>query len=74
MIYKKLQTRLKNGQSVLKYLSYDAQELQKQVSGASLISHREGNLYLFTRKAKEPVIQKVHLHFTQIIFAFLMNS
>lgn len=36
MIYKKLQTRLKNGQSVLKYLSYDAQELQRQVSGASL--------------------------------------
>lgn len=35
MIYKKLQTRLKNSQSVLKYLSYDAQELQKQVSGAS---------------------------------------
>lgn len=73
MIYKKLQTRQKNGQSVLKYLSYDAQELQKQVSGG-LASHREGNLYLFTRKAKEPVVQKVHLHFTQIIFAFLMNS
>lgn len=72
MIYKKLQTRLKNGQSVLKYLSYDAQELQKQVSG--LASHREGNLYLFTRIAKEPVVQKVHLHFTQIIFAFLINS
>lgn len=35
-----------------------------------LASHREGNLYLFTRIAKEPVVQNVHLHFTQIIFAF----